>query len=62
MQAAKKEEEIAKQKEANRQAKQAPVRKSSTRRSTAQSPVVKVLTSATFIRGAMGILSKMFKK
>jgi uncharacterized protein len=61
-QAAKKAEEVAKQKEADRQAKQAPARKTSTRRSTAQNPVVKVLTSATFIRGALGILSKMFKK
>lgn len=61
-QAAKKAEEVAKQKEAERQAKQAPARTTSSRRSTAQNPVVKVLTSATFIRGAMGILSKMFKK
>ena len=61
-QAAKKAEEVAKQKEADRQAKQAPARKTSTRRSTAQNPIVKVLTSATFIRGALGILSKMFKK
>ncbi|PKP15293.1 MAG: ATPase, partial [Bacteroidetes bacterium HGW-Bacteroidetes-23] len=61
-QAAKKAEEVAKQKEADRQAKQAPTRTTSTRRSTAQNPVVKVLTSATFIRGALGILSKMFKK
>lgn len=31
----------------------------STRRSTARSPVVKVLTSATFIRGVLGILKKV---
>jgi septal ring factor EnvC (AmiA/AmiB activator) len=61
-QAAKKAEEVAKQKEADRKAQQAPARKTSTQRSTAQNPVVKVLTSATFIRGALGILSKMFKK
>jgi DNA helicase HerA-like ATPase len=61
-QAAKKAEEVAKQKEADRHAKQTPTRTTSTRRSTAQNPVVKVLTSATFIRGALGVLSKMFKK
>lgn len=33
-----------------------------TRQSTAQNPVVKVLTSATFIRGAMGVLMKFLKK
>lgn len=32
------------------------------RRRTATSPVVKVLTSATFIRGVMGILTKAMKK
>ena len=31
------------------------------RRSTAQDPLVKVLTSATFIRGVMGILNKMIR-
>ncbi len=35
--------------------------RSTTRRRTATSPVVKVLTSATFIRGVMGILSKAMK-
>ncbi len=34
---------------------------SSRRRSTRQNPVVKVLTSATFIRGVLGILSKAMK-
>ncbi len=34
----------------------------STRRSTAMNPVVKVLTSATFIRSVFGILSKVIKK
>jgi DNA helicase HerA-like ATPase len=37
-------------------------RKSYTRRRSATSPVVKVLTSATFIRGVMGILTKAMKK
>ena len=32
-----------------------------TRRSTAQDPLVKVLTSATFIRGVMGILKKVIR-
>ncbi len=36
-------------------------RRTSSRRSTRQAPVVKVLTSATFIRGVMGILNKMMK-
>jgi hypothetical protein len=31
------------------------------RRSTAKSPVVKVLTSATFIRGVLGIMKKVIK-
>jgi DNA helicase HerA-like ATPase len=34
---------------------------SSSRRSTAMNPVVKVLTSATFIRGVMGILKRVMK-
>ena len=32
------------------------------KRSTAQNPVVKLLTSATFIRGVFGVLSKLMKK
>jgi len=36
--------------------------KSSTRRRTATHPVVKVLTSASFIRGIMGILNKAIKR
>lgn len=36
-------------------------RRTTTRRRTATHPVVKVLTSATFIRGVMGILSKAMK-
>ena len=34
----------------------------STRKSTAQNPIVKLLTSATFIRGVFGVLSKVLKK
>jgi hypothetical protein len=35
---------------------------STRRRSTAMNPVVKVLTSATFIRSVFGILTKVLKK
>ena len=37
-------------------------RRSTTRRSTAMNPMVKVLTSATFIRSVFGILNKVMKK
>ncbi len=44
------------------EAKPAPrSRTTSGRKSTRQNPVVKVLTSATFIRGVMGILKKVMK-
>lgn len=36
-------------------------RKSSSRRSTRMNPVVKVLTSATFIRGVLGVLKKVIR-
>ncbi len=36
-------------------------RKTSTRKSTRQNPVVKVLTSATFIRGVLGVLKKVLR-
>ncbi|RRQ50747.1 DUF853 family protein [Maribacter algicola] len=36
-------------------------RTSSTRRSTRQNPVIKVLTSATFIRGVLGVLKKVMR-
>lgn len=41
---------------------QSKQRKTSTRRSTAMNPVIKVLTSATFIRSVFGILNKVLKK
>jgi DNA helicase HerA-like ATPase len=47
----KEREEIKEEKEKNN-------RRSSSRRSTRQNPLVKVLTSATFIRSALGILKK----
>ncbi|MCK7541886.1 MAG: hypothetical protein MZV63_68875 [Marinilabiliales bacterium] len=37
-------------------------RTTTSRRRTATHPVVKVLTSATFIRGVMGILTRAMKK
>lgn len=52
------EEETRKREEAARQSK----RTSSGRRSTRMNPVLKVVTSATFIRGVLGILSKVMKK
>ena len=36
-------------------------RKTSSRKSTRQNPVVKVLTSATFIRGVLGVLKKVLR-
>ncbi len=37
-------------------------RSTTSRRSTRQNPIIKVLTSATFIRGVLGILTKVMKK
>ena len=36
-------------------------RRTSTRRSTRQNPIIKVLTSATFIRGLLGVLKKVIR-
>jgi DNA helicase HerA-like ATPase len=52
---AKKEEE----REAKAKAKKASSRKTSSRRSTRQNPIIKVLTSATFIRGVFQVLKKI---
>lgn len=41
---------------------QSKQRSTTTRRSSAMNPILKVLTSATFIRGVFGILSKVMKK
>lgn len=51
------------QEEVQQQAKeeQEKQRRTSTRKSTRMNPVVKVLTSATFIRGVMGILKKVMR-
>ncbi|MFB9055784.1 helicase HerA-like domain-containing protein [Mariniflexile ostreae] len=42
--------------------KKAETKKRSTRSSTRMNPIVKVLTSATFVRSVFGILSKVLKK
>src|SRR5690606_26837100 len=55
--------EICQREEVQEQAKeeQKKQRRTSTRKSTRMNPVVKVLTSATFIRGVMGILKKVMR-
>ena len=47
-----------KEREEKRKKKEKSSRRTSTRRSTRQNPVIKVLTSATFIRSVLGILKK----
>ncbi len=50
------------EKEAEKEQEQRPTsRSSSPRRSTRMNPVVKVLTSATFIRGVLGVLKKVMR-
>ncbi len=55
----KEEARLRKEKEDEKKAKSRS--KSTRRRSTAQNPIVKVLTSATFIRAVFGILKKVMK-
>ncbi|MCB0513154.1 MAG: ATPase, partial [Bacteroidetes bacterium] len=55
--ATKEEEKKQKEKEAKKSS-----RSSSSTSNTVTKGIVKVLTSATFIRGAMGLLLKMMKK
>ena len=57
----KEKEKIAKEKQKEKQREERSTRSSSRRRSTAQNPLIKVLTSATFIRAAFGILKKVLK-
>ena len=57
---AKAEAEAEKEKEREVKRK-ASTRRTSTRRSTRMNPVVKVLTSATFIRGVLGVLKKVIR-
>lgn len=54
-------EEEAEEAKAREVAKSRRSTRSSTRRSTRMNPVVKVLTSATFIRGVLGILKKVLR-
>ena len=49
------------EKEAAREERSSSRRRSTRRRSTRQNPVVKVLTSATFIRGVLGVLKKAMR-
>ena len=56
------DEKQQREKEIKERQRQTPARGTSNRRaSTRQSPVVKVLTSATFIRGVLGIMQKVMK-
>ena len=50
------EAEVEKKKEATK-----TTRKTSSRRSTRMNPFLKVVTSATFIRGVLGVLKKVMK-
>ena len=54
-------EEKAIKEEADKKAKAKSTQRISSRKSTRQNPLVKVLTSATFIRAAFGILKKVLK-
>ena len=54
-------EELAKEKERLRREKEKEAQKTYRRRSSRQDPLVKVLTSATFIRAVFGILKKVIK-
>jgi len=51
--------QLSKKQEITRREKEKNNRRTSTRRSTRQNPVIKVLTSATFIRSVLGILKKL---
>jgi DNA helicase HerA-like ATPase len=55
-----KAEELA-QKEEKKSQRTSSKRTSSRRRSTRQNPIIKVLTSATFIRGVLGVLKKVIR-
>ncbi|MEO0573240.1 MAG: helicase HerA-like domain-containing protein [Bacteroidota bacterium] len=57
---AKAEAEAEKEKE-QKATRKTSARRTSTRRSTRMNPVVKVLTSATFIRGVLGVLKKVIR-
>src|SRR6056297_820927 len=46
---------------ANREKERPSTRRTSARTSTRQNPIIKVLTSATFIRGVLGVLKKVMR-
>ncbi len=54
-------EKAEKEAEKEKEREKASPRRSTRRRSTAMNPVIKVLTSATFIRGVLGILKKVMR-
>ncbi len=54
-------EKAEKEAQKEKEIKQTSRRTTSTRRSTRMNPVVKVLTSATFIRGVLGVLKKVIR-
>ena len=54
-------EKAEKEAEREKEEKKSTSRRSSSRRSTRMNPVVKVLTSATFIRGVLGVLKKVIR-
>ena len=54
-------EKAEKEAEKEKEEKKPTSRRSSSRRSTRMNPVVKVLTSATFIRGVLGVLKKVIR-
>jgi hypothetical protein len=55
-------EKARQEKEALKKAESKKRRTSTRRKSTAMNPIVKVLTSATFIRSVFGILTKVMKR
>lgn len=55
-------ERINQQKEEEKEYQSRPQKTTTTRKSTAQNPIIKLVTSATFIRGVFGVLSKVLKK
>jgi DNA helicase HerA-like ATPase len=57
----KEKEKQQKEKELEKRREEKSYRSASSRRSTRQNPLIKVLTSATFIRAAFGILKKVLK-
>lgn len=56
-----KAEALAEKEQAKTAARKTSGRRTSSRRSTRQNPVIKVLTSATFIRGVLGVLKKVIR-